>query len=49
MFKKYGFLSFTRNLSNKCGKQLPDTASKKVIHKAVKLLGNKIADVLTES
>ena len=26
--KEYGFLSFTRNLSNKFGKQLLDTATK---------------------
>ena len=43
-FKGYGFLSFARNLSNKYGKQLMDTATKagldalktaseKVIHK----------------
>ena len=27
-FKRYGFLSFTRNLSNKYGKKLLDTATK---------------------
>ena len=55
----YGFLSFVRNLSNKYGKKSFDTAtktgldalktaSKKVVHKAVKatgeFIGNKIAD-----
>ena len=44
--KGYGFLSFARNLSNKFGKQLLDTAtksgtnsSKKIIHKAVEATG----------
>ena len=47
--RKYGFLSFGRNLSNKYGKHLPDTATKtgvdalkaasrKVVHKAQKIL-----------
>ena len=58
--KGYGFLSFVRNLSNKQGKQLLDTAtktgidaSKKVIHKAAdapgEFLGNKIADAVAKS
>ena len=49
-------MSFARNLSNKCGKQLLDTAtkteldtlkttSKKEVHKAAgKFIGNKIAE-----
>ena len=54
--KGYAYLSFARNLSNKYGKQLLDTAainvSKKVTHEAVKttgaFLGNKIADALAK-
>ena len=49
--KGYGFLSFTR----KCKKQFLDTeldslktASKKVVHKAGKFLGNKIVDAVTK-
>ena len=48
--KGYGFLSFAR----KYKKQLLDTgldsvktASKKVVHKAGEVLGNKIADAVT--
>ena len=52
-FKGYGFLSFTRNLSNKYGKQLLDTASKKKNHKEAKttgqFLGNKITDAVAKS
>ena len=58
-FKAYGFLSFARNLSNKYGTQLLDTgldvfktASKKVIHKAAKVIsqftGNKITDKIVK-
>ena len=50
--KVYGFLSFAR----KYKKQLLDigldslnTASKKVVHKAGKFLGNKTADAVTKS
>ena len=46
--KGYGFLSFAK----KHKKQLIDTgldAFKKVVHKADKFLGNKIADVVTKS
>ena len=50
--KGYGFLSFAR----KYNKQLMDTgldslknASKKVVHKAGEVLGNKIADAVTKS
>ena len=46
--KGYGFLSFAR----KYKKQLLDTgldASRKVLHKAGKLLGNKISGTVTKS
>ena len=46
--KGYGFLSLAR----KCKKQLLDTGlddSKKLVHKAGELLGNKIADTVTKS
>ena len=46
--KGYGFLSFAK----KYRKQLLDTglnASKKVVHKAGEVLGNKIADTITKS
>ena len=57
--KGYRFLSFPRNLSNKCEKQLLDTrvdalksASKKLGHKAAEatseFLGNKIADKIVK-
>ena len=61
--KRYGFLPFARNLSNKYGKQFLDTAtetgldalktaSKKVVHEAVKatgeFIGNKIADKIVK-
>ena len=52
MLKYYGFLSFAR----KYVKQLLDTgldavktASKKVVHKAGEILGNKIVDPVTKS
>ena len=52
--KGYGFLSFARNLSGKCRKQLLDTelnslkvVSKKVVHKT-EFLGNKIADAVAK-
>ena len=56
MSKDMDFLSFARNLSNKYGKQLLDTAtktaieslktaSKKVVHKVTdEFVGSKIAD-----
>ena len=54
--RRYGFLSFPRDFSNKYEKQLLDTginASKKVIHKAVnatgEFLGIKIADAVSRT
>ena len=55
----YGFLSFSRNVSNKHGKQLLGrglnalkTASKKIVHKAVEatgeFIGNKITDKIVK-
>ena len=48
--KRYRFLSFARNLFNKCRKQLLDTglnflktASKKVDHETDEFIGDKIA------
>ena len=57
--KEYGFLSFARNLSNKYGKQLLDTAaktglyaakttSKKVVHKTAEAIGELIANKIAE-
>ena len=56
--KEYGFLSFARNLSNKCGKELLDTAvkagldalkaaSKKLVHKAAEVTAELIRDKIT--
>ena len=56
--KEYGFLSFARNLSNKCGKELLDTAvkagldalkaaSKKLAHKAAETTAEFIGDKIT--
>ena len=58
--KGYGFLLFPKNVSDKYGKQLLNTATKtginasnKVIHRAAEttgeLLGNKISDAVTKS
>ena len=59
--KRYGFLSFERNLSNKYGRQLLDTTktgtdvvkTKKVAHKAaeatVEFIGNKITDEIVKT
>ena len=49
MSKDMNFLSLARNLSNKYRKQSQDTASKKIIHKAGKFVGNKISDAVTKS
>ena len=57
--KGYGFLSFTRNISNKYGKQLLDTAtktgldalksaSKKVVHKAAEAIREFIGSNITD-
>ena len=53
--KGNGFLSFSRNLSNKYGKRLLDieiNASKKVIHKVAQatgeFIGNKINDAIAK-
>ena len=57
--KEYGFLSFARNLSNKYGKQLLDTAtktglyaaktaSKKVVYKTAEAIGELIANKIAE-
>ena len=54
--KRYGFLSFSRNLSNKHRKQLLDTgldslktSSKRVVHKTSEFLGDKMAHAVTKS
>ena len=54
--KGYGFLSFSRNLSNKHRKQLLDTgldslktSSKRVVHKTSEFLGDKMAHAVTKS
>ena len=47
--KRYGFFSFARNLSNKYGTQLLNTASKKVVYKTSEFLEYKIADAVTKS
>ena len=57
--KGYGFLSFTKNISNKYGKQLLDTAtktgldalksaSKKVVHKAAEAIGEFIGNNIAD-
>ena len=56
--KEYGFFSFARNLCNKYGKQLldtatntgldaPKTASKKVVHKAAEATGEVIGNKIS--
>ena len=47
--KGYGFLSITRKYKKQLLETALDylkTASKKVVHKAVEFLGNKIADAI---
>ena len=46
---EYGILSFVRNVSNKYGKQLLNTASKYLAHKAGEFLGNKNAVAVAKS
>ena len=46
---EYGFLSFTRNVSNKYGKQLLNTAFKYLAHEAGEFLGNKSAGAVAKS
>ena len=50
--KGHGFLSFARKYKNKLlstGLDVVKTASKKVDHKAIEFLGNKIANAVTKS
>ena len=50
--KGYGFLSFKRKHKKNLldtGLVFLETASKRVVHKAGKFLGNKIADAVTKS
>ena len=49
--KGYGFLSFGRNLTNKYGKQLLNTAKsafKKVIHKTAETTGQLIENIIAD-
>ena len=46
--KGYGFLSFGRNLANKCGRQLLDTATKTGLE-ALKTVSKKVAHKTAET